>query len=258
MKQHIYLSLFPEALILSQLQPVDFGYYLAGGKRQHARGQALFFEVDPSFAHSYFRLDEGKARCVPHEDGSPKNSVYVSIYKVLENIPLDVIGQLFLVTEEGHTLALSQGKAPPSAEKKLWLYQELCPKRTMVASRLAPAEFGGMLTAPDQPLWLPKVVFCDLELGELSKDPTGGSSQNLPYPQMEHLRDCLGEIQKDPNKSTKTVFRALSASIFYRTVESGFYLASAEGILHYPMPERSEMETTYYPWWRSAARGTAI
>ncbi len=258
MKTHLYLSLFPEALILSQLTPAEFGRYLASGPRAHAHGQALFMEVDPGFSHPYFRLDVARSRCVPHDDGSPKNSVYVSIYKVLEHVPLSVLGSLYLVTEEGRTLALEKGVLPDDAEPGLRMYQEICPKRTMVASNLAPGAFGDMLTKEEQPLWLPKVVYCDLDLGELADDPEKGSADNLPYPQIEHIRDCLRDVRNDKRKSTKTVFRALAASIFFRTVKTGFYVAASGERLYYPMPERSVLETTHYSWWRSAARGSAF
>ena len=42
----VYLSLIPQALIASMLEPVDFGRYFAVGTRVHSRGEAIFFEVD--------------------------------------------------------------------------------------------------------------------------------------------------------------------------------------------------------------------
>jgi len=55
---HLYLSLFPEALIASMLSPEDFGTYYALGSAKKSRGQAIFFEVDPDYRHSHFKIDE--------------------------------------------------------------------------------------------------------------------------------------------------------------------------------------------------------
>jgi len=81
---HLYLSLIPEALIASMLEPEEFGSYYAVGSKKKSRGQAIFFEVDAKFKSSYFHIEDAVKRCVPHEDGSPKQSIYVSVYRVLE------------------------------------------------------------------------------------------------------------------------------------------------------------------------------
>jgi hypothetical protein len=91
MAVHLYLSMIPEALIASMLTPEEFGVYYSVGSTKKARSQAIFFEVSPDFRHSFFRIEEGIRRCVPHKDGSPKRSIYISVYRVLEHIPLDVI-----------------------------------------------------------------------------------------------------------------------------------------------------------------------
>ena len=83
METHLYLSVMPEALIASQLSPPSFGTYYATGSEKKSRSQAMFFELDPDFRHPYFDIEAGLERLVPHEDGSPKRSVYISIYRVL-------------------------------------------------------------------------------------------------------------------------------------------------------------------------------
>lgn len=42
---HLYLSLFPEALIASMLSPEDFGTYYALGSAKKSRGQAIFLKL---------------------------------------------------------------------------------------------------------------------------------------------------------------------------------------------------------------------
>ena len=101
---HLYFSLIPEALIASMLSPEQFGQYYSTGHKYKSKGQAIFFEVDPNFRNDYFNIDEGLKRCVPRPDGTPKNSVYISVYRVLEHSPVSALGKLYLSTAYGQTL----------------------------------------------------------------------------------------------------------------------------------------------------------
>ena len=65
---HLYFSLIPEALIASMLSPEEFGQYYSTGHQFKSKGQAIFFEVDPTFRHEFFNIDEGFKRCTPHPD----------------------------------------------------------------------------------------------------------------------------------------------------------------------------------------------
>ena len=49
MKQYLYLSLVPEALIASNLSPEEFGSYYATGAFRRNCDPAIFFEIDPNF-----------------------------------------------------------------------------------------------------------------------------------------------------------------------------------------------------------------
>ena len=49
----------------------------------------MFVELGPDFRDEFFRIDEGFA--LPHADGTPKKSVYISTYRVLEHVPTSVI-----------------------------------------------------------------------------------------------------------------------------------------------------------------------
>ena len=64
---------------------------------------------------TYFDWDYAKKTCVPHSDGDPKHSVYLSIYRVLEHVPMDAIGNMYLVTRDGRSFSVS-GKAYEAAE----------------------------------------------------------------------------------------------------------------------------------------------
>ena len=52
------------------------------------------------------------------------------------------------------------------------------------------------------------------------------------------------------------MIRHLEQDVLFRTILGGFYVAKQGGELRYfPMPTKDQLETTYYPWWRSALRG---
>src|SRR6056297_98525 len=103
MKRYIYLSATPEALIASHLPPQEFGNYLAVGTKKRMRGQAIFFSVDLQKLE-YMPEDYLDERLVPYDDGEPKRSVYLSIYRVMEQVALNALGNLYLVTSDGKVL----------------------------------------------------------------------------------------------------------------------------------------------------------
>ena len=107
MKNYLYLSLIPEALIASQLPPEEFGAYFATGVFRRNCDQAVFFEIDPNFKSDYLPVDKIGELCKPHEDGKPHKSVYLSVYRVLEHIPMSAFRNLYVVTSDGKTLELS-------------------------------------------------------------------------------------------------------------------------------------------------------
>jgi len=259
MKTYLYLSLIPESLIASQLPPDDFGSYYAVGPQNRARGQALFFELDPDFRGGDFKMEDVERRCAPHPDGKPRRSVYLSIYRVLERLPLSALGRLHLVTGDGRVLPLERGALPASgvqeagdSPERHHLYQEICPVSPRIVSRLDPARFAANITNPDNAVSVDALVFCELALGPLASDPDASDVGHLPYSNIDHLRDCLKELRAKPSKVSKTVNRGLQTDFLYRTVEGGFYVANREGLLHYPMPEPERLERERFAWWRSA------
>ncbi len=106
---YLYLSLIPEALIASMLAPEEFGSYLAVGTKKRTLGQAMFFTVEGLEGSEAFDLKEAQRRCVPHPSGEPKHSVYLSIYRVLERVPVAALRDLHMVTPDGRVLALARG-----------------------------------------------------------------------------------------------------------------------------------------------------
>ncbi len=256
MDKHLYFSLIPEALIASQLSPEQFGQYYATGYGFKSKGQAVFFEVDPTFRHEFFALDEALAKCVEHDDGTPKNSVYVSTYRVLEHIPPSALGTLYLTTDYGATLAVGRAAELPPPCTGLHLYKELTPVDRLVASSQCPSDFyAGITVTPAKYVRFPGLFFVELDLGELATNPDAPAGYDLPYDNVHHLREALHEVSR-PGKNTKMVERIPSAEFPYRMVKvgSGFYYGNGEDLAFYPMPSHDEIREHHPLWWRSANR----
>ncbi len=253
MNRFIYLTAIPEALIASMLPPKDFGEYLSTGTKKMNKGQAVFFEVDLAQIENLIDMESLNRRCVPKSDGSPKSSVYLSVYKVLEMVPLSALKSLYLTTDNGFTLELKRTPYEESIEKrfKFHLYQELCPVNPMIASTLNPHEFLKQLTDGSTPIVLPKLFFVELQLGDLAIDPQKGTIDYLPFTNVRQLKDCLEVLSDKYVKKMKTVQRFFSGSLLYRTIENGFFIGSKEEIIYYKFPSLTELEKTNYEFYRS-------
>lgn len=250
---HYYLSLIPESLIASMLPPEEFGNYYALGSHKRSRGQAIFFEIDPDKTGEAIDREQAARLCVPHEDGSPRKSSYLRIYRALEEIPIAALARLYLTTDDGRTLGIEPRPCPPDEDgRPLHLYQEICPITPRVVSKLPPAAFCRELTDPDALITVPRIVFAEMKLEGLADDPDAKETGNLPYANIDHLRDCLRELRQTDAKPNKTVIRLMKHDVLFRTVRGGFYVGDRNHCSYFPLPERDELETTYYPWWRSA------
>jgi len=249
---HLYLNLIPEALVASMLGPQAYGNYLAVGLQAKTRGQAMFFEVNPELAAGHLDTSAALERCRRESEQAPKHSVYVSIYRVLERLPLEALGRLHLVTDDGRVLALEEAPYPATEPGRLHLYQELAPVKPRVVSRWNPREFVRRLTDPAHPVHLPKVVFAEMVLHELAVDPEHARPGNLPYGDLEHLRDCLLILKNEPGKETKMVLRHLHQELLYRTIRGGFFAGAGDVLKFYPMPPLEVLEREHRDWWRSA------
>ena len=253
MSKYIYLTCTPEALVASMLPPAGFGLYLSTGTKKRNRSQVMYFEVDLNMIEDLIDIDSLNRRCVAKEDGSPKSSVYLSVYRVLETIPTTALKSLYLTTDHGHVLELKRADYDKSREPQnaLHLYQELCPVTPLVASGLAPSVFLKKLTDGSTPIVLPKLFFVELKLGELATNPLSGSAEHLPYSNIGHLRDCLEILKGEYEKHMKTVQRIFSGLLLYRTISTGFYVGAKDDIVFYPYPTMSELEDINYEFFRA-------
>ncbi len=251
-KNYLYFSVTPEALIASGLEPEKFGNYLAVGTQKRARGQAVFFELDIDKMGDVVSKEYIEKNCIPRADGTLKRSLYLSIYRVLEKIPLNALKSLYLTTDDGRVLELKQGKFEPQTNENLYLYQELCPVHPRIASSLSPEAFVRYVCDPKNNISVPKLLIAQLNLGALANDPIAGDAGDLPYSNVYHLRDCLSGLLQNSNKITKTVVRFFKDDIQYRTCKNGFFIGDNEKVLFYPFPSQEELDSKYHAWWRSA------
>jgi hypothetical protein len=252
MKIYLYLSLNPEALIASHLPPEEFGAYLAVGTQKYSSGQAMFFDVDPDMHSAYPPFQGIAARCQPHLDGSPRRSTYLAIYRVIEHVPVAALGQLHLVTHDGRVLALNSAPLAPTVDRCFHLYQEFCPVTPRVVSTLDPAEFCARLSDATQPVNVPRIVFAELTLGKLATNIESTEVGNLPYSGLQHLRECLRELNRKPGKPTKVTVRNVRDDVLYRTIQGGFYVGQGREVKFYPMPAPAELDSAHHEWWHSA------
>jgi hypothetical protein len=253
MSKYIYLTCTPEALVASMLPPEGFGMYLSTGTKKRNKGQTIFFEVDLGKIENIINMDSLNKRCVAKEDGSPKSSVYLSVYRTLEMIPTSALKSLYLTTDHGLVLELKKAAYDKAKEpvNALHLYQELCPVTPLVASGLTPSTFLKRLTDGSTPIVLPKLFFVELKLGELATNPLSGSAEHLPYSNIGHLRDCLEILKGEYEKHMKTVQRIFSGTLLYRTIETGFYVGSKDDMAFYPYPTMKELEDINYEFFRA-------
>ena len=258
MTVYLYFSLIPEALIASNLPPEKFGQYYATGSGYKSKGQCIFFEVDPSFRCDYFDIQAAIDRCVPTADGTPKHSVYISVYRVLEHLPVSALNKLYLSTAYGHTLGLERGELASEDAQGLHLYQDLAPVNSLVVSNLEPTAFYESVTSkPTKYIRFPGLIFVELRLDELANDPENGQASDLPYPYLHHLREALLVLkprtdEAPSTKDSKMVHRVHSLEFPYRMIKKGFYVGNGPDLVFYPMLSARELRENHNQWWRSA------
>ena len=251
METRIYLSLIPEALILSQLPPDKFGMYLAIGNRRQIEGPAVLFEIDAAADLSAFRIEEARKRCVTHPDGSPHRSIYAAVFNVIPRVPLAALKRAYLTTPAGFTLGIEPADWHAQGEDRLFLYQELGPVYPRAVSRLNPRDFCRHVTDPNALVSLPRLAFIDLKLGPLAMDPDA-PNQGLPYQNLDHLRECLRSVADDHGRMTKIVNRGLRPDILYYLIRSGLYIGDGREMRYFPLPSEDQLASEHYLWWHSA------
>jgi hypothetical protein len=250
---YYYLTIYPmEALIASQLEPKKFASYMALGSRKGSAEQLIFMTVTPDCSDS-FDWQHAIDHCKPHPDGKPKNSVYLSIYRVLENIPLEAIGTCYLVTKDGLSLPIEKKKYSECKDNELFsLYQEICPVSPLTISSLKPADFAIHIIKGSGKISLPAMIFADIGIIDFNDMENSGNVGGFYDQNIEHLKACIFEIQEKDGKKTKIVDRSYASRFSYQVIGKGIFAARGNEIVCYPMPDREELKRIDYDWGRSA------
>lgn len=261
---HLYAIMWPNhALVASQLDPEEFGRHYGTGSSRYFQGLVIFAEIDPSYRHDYFRIDEMMERM--EEDakasGRAKRTKFISNYRVLEHIELAAYHNMYLTSVEGEVLELQQTafESGPKSDE-ISVYQEICPMSAVVLSKRDPAEFGDYITDPEQPKAAPKVLFTKIRLNEkdflerIERNPFYPSP--LPNVHPQKLREQIEEFLEVPAKRTKGI--ALDAAlndVTFSQLEGGIWLAGDRQIIFYPYPDKETLERDHYSFIRSVRRG---
>ncbi|MFW5643460.1 MAG: hypothetical protein ACOCYQ_05480 [Alkalispirochaeta sp.] len=251
MQTHFYLSFSPiEALIASHLDPEAFGRYMAIGTKNGSREYIMFIEIRGDFGE-YFDWEYARRRCVPHPDGGPKHSLWMSVYRVLEHVPLEMMGTMYLTTQDGRTLPLTSSSNLPASSRQFRVYQELTPLTPLVVSAFSPADFAAYMTDPTHHVSVPRVIFSDLKVIDFD-DPTVTGNIGGAYDRnLEHLRECVREVSENPAKPNKNVERSVS-SFSFQIIGEGIFVGDRRELLFYPMTDIATIRRDYYDWGRSA------
>lgn len=255
--KHLYMIVFPiNALVASQLEPDRFGEHYTMASAKHFSGKVIFAELDINFRNDYFEIDRYLSLTVPHEDGTPKRTKFISSYKVLENVDLSAIQKLFLVTTNGKVLPVEPAEYTAYNEPGLIrIYQEICPLETLVASTKDQREFGKFITTQTKSKGAPKICFTqiDFNLDEFFERNKNKDIITIELPDVNAYRfyDCIMELKKNPGKFTKTIsLGSMLKDISYKFLRHGFWFVSGDEMKFFPMPSATDLENKYFYWWK--------
>src|SRR5262245_64502222 len=86
-EKYLYSIMYPNyGLVASMLPPEQFGKHYTVGSSRFFYGQVIFAEIDVTYRHPYFPIDQYLAEVKPKPDGSPKRTKFIKTYRVLEHL----------------------------------------------------------------------------------------------------------------------------------------------------------------------------
>jgi len=256
-QQRLYQILYPNnSLVASQLNPEQFGKHFLVGTARHYEGKVIFTEVDADFRHDFFNIEEGFAGLIPHEDGRPKATKFISSYRVLEHIDLDAVKNLYLVTSNGVTLELRQGvHDKPHQPGLIRTYAQICPTTVLSMTKLNAEEYAGYITNPRHSKWVPKLFFTQVELPieqflkEFEEHPF--MSPPFPFVHPAKLRDSILELESTGKEAKGISLNSEMEKIPYTKIRHGFWLACDKKNLFFPMPDEETIRKDNYPFYKA-------
>ncbi|MBP8990430.1 MAG: hypothetical protein KBG82_00420 [Spirochaetes bacterium] len=254
----LYMVLHPnQALIASQLDPEHFAKHYMSGSTRYFEGRLIFVEIDPKFRHPFFKIDEAMKELVPHEDGRPKATKFISCYRVLEHVDFDYLMNLYYSNSLGDCVELvARGDHPSLRGDEMRIILEINPIKMMVLTRLNFLEYAKYITNPDMPKGASKMFYGQLEfnveefLKEFEENPFIQSV--VPGIHPARLREAILEVKNNPGKRTKGLYLDCPIDkISYSKLRHGFIFASNDKIKFYPLLPMEEVEKKYYKFWKN-------
>ena len=243
-----YLSVFPtESLVASNLDPESYGAYMATGTKNGSYERIIFIEVESGYDR-YFDWTAAQIRCHAHEDGRPKNSVWLSVYRALEHTPLKAMGKMYLTTANGKTLALNKTSFSEDDHSPYYVYNELCPITPLVVSKYNPEEFCNYMTDPANKVSVPRVVFADLKAIDPDHPDAEEHMGKIYQHNVEHFKQCIQQVLSLPEKPNKNVERSYVDSFSYAMINRGIFVGDRTGMLHYTLPPMELILRNNYDW----------
>ena len=255
-QQRLYQILYPNnSLVASQLTPEQFGKHFLIGTARHYEGKIIFAEVDADFRHDFFKIEAGFADLIPHEDGRPKATKFISSYRVLEHIGLDAVKSLYLVTSNGLTLELKQGTHDkPHKPGLIRIYAQICPTTVLSMTKLNAEEYAQYITDPSHSKWVPKLFFTQVELPieqflkEFKERPF--MSPPFPFVHPAKLRDSILELENTEKEAKGISLNSEMEKIPYTKIRHGFWLCCGKKSLFFPMPDEETVKKENYQFYK--------
>lgn len=258
--KHLYAIMYPNhALVASQLEPEQFGKQYAVGTKRYYTGKVLFIEVDPEYRNDYFPIEEMLEQTTEHPDGSPKQTKFVSSYRVLEHLSLDCLGKLYAVTVGGQCLGIEPQEYESKEDKgRVKIIQQLNPLQLLVATTYDHRAYGAEMTRADNPKGAPKLFFTQLALDVAAFQEEWRHNPFLPPPipgvHPQKLNLAIEGLQSESEPANASIgLASVFDQVLYRKVDGGFFLAEGKNLKYYPMPTEADLQRQHYSWWKSTA-----
>ena len=257
-QSHMYMVLYPtEALIRSQLPPKDFVVRYSYGSTSHYEGKLIFAELDINYRHPYFQIDRAMKGLIPHRDGRPKATQYVSSYRILEHVSIDAIQSLFLGNADGTFLELKEGTYVLSDKFKGFnVVAEVSPLHMISLSRLDMHDYGKYYTGGHPLLSVPRLFYMlmdfdlDTFMDRFSQNPFVPSPIVGIHP--AKLRDAILDMKSKPHSLSKGLsMQNVLSRQSYRSIYLGLMFMDTENEKFFPMPPLEQIEEENYPFFKS-------
>lgn len=256
-EKHIYMLLHPNnILIASGLTPEQLGKHYLTGSSQHFNGRLIFAEVDINFRHEYFDIDWALGEIIPHKDGRPKSTKFISAYRVLEHIDFSAIKKLYLASSTGAVMELDsapfEANKNPSAFK---VFAGITPLKILAMSTESFIEYGKNICT-NKRKGAPKCFYTQIEFDAIDFQKEFREHPLIPSPipgvHPAILDKAIDEIMINPNKISKGIKLHSSFHEFpSRMIRHGFLFTSVNEYKYFPMPSLQEIEEKYYSFYKS-------